>query len=198
MTVNKPEPVFFSGQPEFRKWLMKNHNIATEVWVGFHKVHTGKPSLTWSQSVDVALCFGWIDGVRRTIDADRYQIRFTKRKSTSIWSAVNIKKVAELTRMGLMRPEGIAAFKKRKKDKADAYGHEKPVAELSAEYIKLFKSGKVAWKYFCSLPPSYSKLTTHWIMSAKQESTRLKRLQYIVSESAAGRNPWKDNKYRKK
>ena len=114
-------PTFFARQSDFRKWLQKNHKKETELLVGFHKVGSGKPSMTWSQAVDEALCFGWIDGVRKSIDKDSYQIRFTQRKSTSIWSAINIKKIEELTKQGLMQPAGLASFEKRTESKSKQY-----------------------------------------------------------------------------
>jgi uncharacterized protein YdeI (YjbR/CyaY-like superfamily) len=190
-------PTFFANQCDFRKWLQKNHNKETELLVGFYKVGSGKPSMTWSQSVDEALCFGWIDGVRKSIDKDSYQIRFTQRKPTSIWSAINIKKIEELTRQGLMQPAGLASFEKRKESKSKIYSYEKEEAELTPNFIKQFKANKKAWDYFQSLAPSYKKISTHWVMSAKQEATQIKRLEQLISDSAAGTNQWKDNKYKK-
>src|SRR3954466_13273011 len=124
-------PTFFTKQSDFRKWLQKNHKKETELLVGFYKVNSGKPSMTWSESVDEALCFGWIDGVRRTIDETAYQIRFTPRKASSIWSAVNIKKVEELKKKGLMKEAGLEAFSKRKEERSAIYSHEKKVGEFS-------------------------------------------------------------------
>ena len=165
--------------------------------VGFYKVGSGKPSMTWSQSVDEALCFGWIDGVRKSIDKDSYQIRFTQRKSTSIWSAINIRKIEELTRQGLMQRSGLASFEKRTENKSKIYSYEKDEAELTPNFKKQFKANKKAWDYFQALAPSYRKVSTHWVMNAKQEATRLKRLNQLISESEAGTNQWKDNKYKK-
>ena len=190
-------PIFFAKPSDFRKWLQKNHKKETELLVGFHKVGSGKPSMTWSQSVDEALCFGWIDGVRKSIDKDSYQIRFTRRKPTSIWSAINIKKMEELSKQGLMQPAGFASFEKRTEGKSKIYSYEKEEPQLSQNFIRLFKANKKAWNYFQSLAPSYKKVSTHWVMSAKQEATRLKRLNQLISESAAGTNQWKDNKYKK-
>jgi uncharacterized protein YdeI (YjbR/CyaY-like superfamily) len=190
-------PTFFKKQADFRKWLLKNHKKESELLVGFYKVDSGKHSMTWSQSVDEALCFGWIDGVRKSIDQDSYQIRFTQRKPTSIWSAVNIKKIEELTRRGLMQPAGLSSFEKRTESKSKIYSYEKEQVELTPNFKKQFKANKKAWDYFQSLAPSYKKLSTHWVMSAKQESTRIKRLNQLISDSAAGRNKWKDNKYKK-
>jgi uncharacterized protein YdeI (YjbR/CyaY-like superfamily) len=190
-------PIFFAKQVDFRKWLQKNHKKETELLVGFYKVGSGKPSMSWSQSVDEALCFGWIDGVRKSIDKDSYQIRFTQRKSTSIWSAVNIKKISALTKAGLMQPAGLASFEKRIESKSKIYSHEKDEVELTRDFKRQFKANKKAWDYFQSLAPSYRKVSTHWVMSAKQEATRIKRLNQLISDSAAGTNQWKDNKYKK-
>ena len=165
--------------------------------VGFYKVGSGKTSMTWPQSVDEALCFGWIDGVRKSIDKESYQIRFTQRKPTSIWSAINIRKIEELKKQGLMRPAGLASFEKRTERKSRIYSYEKDEAELTKNFKKQFKTNKKAWDYFQSLAPSYRKVSTHWVMNAKQETTRLKRLNQLISESAAGTNQWKDNKYKK-
>lgn len=188
-------PKFFADPKELRKWLEKNHEKETELIVGFHKVNSGKASITWSQSVDQALCFGWIDGVRKSIDENTYQIRFTPRKSTSIWSAVNIRKIEELTAAGLMRPAGMASFKNRKEDKSKIYPHENEEMKFSPDLEKQFKANKIAWKYFQSLAASYRKSSGNWVMSAKQESTRIKRLTGLIKDSEAGTNKWKDNKY---
>ena len=165
--------------------------------VGFYKISSGKPSMTWSQSVDEALCFGWIDGVRKSIDKESYQIRFTQRKPTSIWSAINIQKFEELTKQGLMRPAGLASFEKRKESKSKIYSYEKDEAELTPKFKKQFKANKKAWDYFQSLAASYRKVSTHWVMSAKQETTQIKRLNQLIADSAAGINQWKDNKYKR-
>ena len=190
-------PTFFVTQSDFRKWLQKNHKNKTELIVGFYKVDSGKPSMTWSQSVDEALCFGWIDGVRKSINKESYQIRFTQRKPTSIWSAVNIKKVEELTKQGLMQPAGLASFEKRLETKSKIYSYEEDEAELSQDFKKQFKADKKAWDYFQALAPSYKKVSIHWVMRAKQEATRVKRLTKLIADSAIGMNQWKDNKYKK-
>ena len=190
-------PTFFAKQADFRKWLQKNHKKETELLVGFYKVGSGIPSITWSQSVEEALCFGWIDAVRKSIDKDSYQIRFTQRKPTSIWSAVNIKKIEELTKQGLMQPAGIASFEKRIESKSKIYSYEKDEVELTQDFKKQFKANKKAWNYFQSLAPSYRKVSTHWVMNAKQKTTQAKRLNQLISDSAAGTNQWKDNKYKK-
>src|SRR5580765_3340895 len=190
-------PTFFAKQSDFRKWLQKNHKKETELLVGFYKVGSGKPSMTWSQSVDEALCFGWIDGVRKSINKDSYQIRFTQRKPTSIWSANNIKKIEELTKQKLMRPAGLASFEKRIESKSKIYSYEKDEVELTPNLKKQFKANKKAWEYFQSLAPSYRKVSKNWVMSAKQETTQIKRLNQLISDSAEETNQWKDNKYKK-
>jgi uncharacterized protein YdeI (YjbR/CyaY-like superfamily) len=191
-------PIFFASQKEFRNWLEKNHEKESEILVGYYKVSTGKPSMTWSQSVDVALCFGWIDGVRTSIDAERYQIRFTPRKSGSIWSDVNIKKIEMLKELGLMLPAGLAQFELRKESKSRIYAYENETTVLHPDFIQLFKENKTAWNYFEALAPSYKKLSIHWVMNAKQESTRMKRLQELISDCQLLQNKWKDNNYMKK
>src|SRR5258705_13646161 len=153
-------PTFFATQLAFRKWLKQNHKKETELLVGFYKVGSGKPSMTWSQSVDEALCSGWIDGVRKSIGKDSYQIRFTQRKPTSIWSAINIKKIEELTKQRLMQPAGLASFEKRTESKSKIYSYEKDKVEFTLNFKKLFKANKKAWNYFQSLAPSYRKVST--------------------------------------
>ncbi len=190
------KPQFFATPAAFRRWLLKHHQTASELLVGFYKVHTGKPSLTWSQSVDEALCFGWIDGVRTSLGEDSYQIRFTPRKPNSIWSAVNIEKVRQLTALGLMQPAGIKSFEGRNKEKA-GYTHEHEGVKLALALEKEFKAHKAAWKYFDALPPGYKKSSINWVMSAKLAATQLKRLQQLITDSEAGVNMFKENKYRK-
>ena len=179
------EPTFFSHQSDFRKWLEKNHDRETELFVGFYKVGSGKPSMTWPQSVDEALCFGWIDAVRKSIDDERYMIRFTRRKPTSIWSNVNIKKIEELTSKGLMRPAGIEAFKLRTESKSGIYAFEKEEVKLSKEFEVQFKANPKAWSWFNKMPPSYRKPATHWVMEGKQETTRKSRLEELIRDSEA-------------
>ncbi|MBK8500795.1 MAG: YdeI/OmpD-associated family protein [Saprospiraceae bacterium] len=177
------KPTFFTTLTEFRKWLEKNHRNETELLVGFYKVDTNKPSMTWSQSVDQALCFGWIDGVRKSIDKESYCIRFTPRKGTSIWSAVNIKKMAELTNTGLMTVEGQKAFSLRTENKSKIYAYEKEPVTLDVNYEKQFKKNKLAWDFFTKQAPSYKKVMIHWIMNSKQEETRLTRLDKTINIS---------------
>lgn len=172
--------VFFENQFRFREWLEKNHDKEKELLVGFYKVDSGKASMTWSESVDQALCFGWIDGVRRSIDGESYCIRFTPRRPDSTWSAINIKKMRALSKAGLVKPEGRKAFALRKEEKSEIYSHEKTLAELSPVYVRQFKKNKIAWNFFTKQIPSYRKVIIHWIMSAKQEKTRQSRLEKAI------------------
>lgn len=181
------QPIFFSSQFEFRMWLEENNKKETELFVGYYKVNSGKPSMTWSESVDQALCFGWIDGVRKSIDDASYFIRFTKRKPNSIWSAVNIKKIEELKRLGLMKPAGIAVFNLRQESKSKIYAYEKEAVKLSKDFEARFRANKKAWSFFQSLPASYHEPAINWVMSAKQETTRAKRLEELMRDSEAGR-----------
>ncbi|HYG50549.1 MAG TPA: YdeI/OmpD-associated family protein [Flavobacteriales bacterium] len=192
------KPTFFATPYEFRKWLKKNHKTEKELLVGFYKVDSGKPSMTWSQSVDQALCFGWIDGVRKSIDDKSYTIRFTPRKPGSIWSAVNIKKVAELTKQGLMQEAGLEIFKKRSESKSAVYAYEQGETKLTPAFEKQLKADKKAWGYFQALAPGYRKLSIRWVMSAKQEATQIKRLNMLIADCKAGTNQWKNSKYAKK
>lgn len=178
---------FFEKPSEFYDWLKRNHDKETELLVGFYKVGTGKPSMTWSQSVDQALCFGWIDGVRKSVDSESYSIRFTPRKKDSIWSGVNIKKVEMLIQSGLMQPAGIAAFEKRKESKSRIYSFEQEKMEFSAEFEKQFKSNKKAWEFFHSQAPSYIKTALHVVMSPKNEATRQKWLNQLIKDSEIGK-----------
>lgn len=174
---------FFENQQLFRDWLEKNHLTKTEIIVGFYKVKSTKPSLTWSESVDQALCFGWIDGIRRTINHESYSIRFTPRKAKSIWSAINIKKIENLTKAGLMKPEGLKAFELKNDKYSKIYSHENSPLDLSKEYIKEFEKYPIAFQYFKNQAPSYRKVIIHWIMSAKKDETKLSRLQKVIESS---------------
>lgn len=147
--------------------------------------------MTWSESVDQALCFGWIDGIRRSVDEESYQIRFTPRRKTSIWSAVNIRKVEELTRKGLMRPAGLAMFAHRSDSRSKIYSFEKDVVHFSEDLEALFKEHPAAWDFYQTLAPSYKKSSQNWVMGAKQAATRMKRMKELIAECAAGRNRWK-------
>lgn len=178
------KPKFFTTQGGFRKWLKDNHERETEIIVGFYNVRSGKGGMNWSEAVDQALCFGWIDGVRRSIDEESYSIRFTPRKPKSIWSAVNLAKVRVLTEKGLMKPEGIAAFAKRDENKSRIYAYERKAAKLSVEFEKQFKANKKAWEFFQNQAPSYRKTIIYWVISAKQEATRQSRLEKLIVASA--------------
>lgn len=191
------ETRFFANAKAFRNWLIKNHKKVAELVVGFHKVGQGKDPMTWSESVDEALCFGWIDGRRTSIDESTYQIRFTPRKPNSIWSDVNVKKVNSLIERKLMYPAGLKSFEARNDKRTGVYTHENEAIEFPISYLKKFKADKAAWKYFQALAPSYRKLSGNWVMNAKQEITRQKRLEQLIAESGAGTNQWKDNKYKK-
>lgn len=184
-------PIFFKTQNDLRKWFIKNYKTATTLQLGYYKVGTGKPSVTWPQSVDEALCFGWIDGVRHTIDEESYTIRFTHRKPTSIWSAINIAKVEKLTAAGLMFPEGTDIFNKRKDPLSRGYSFEKPAKELATDLEEKFKANIKAWDYFNSIAPSYRKVAIHLVMSAKQDATRMKRFEKLVADCAAEKKFWK-------
>ncbi len=179
------KPQFFATPAAFRAWLRKNHKSATELHVGFHKKHTGKPCITWPESVAEALCFGWIDGIRRSIDADTYVIRFSPRRAGSAWSAVNVKLVRKLEDEGKMTPAGRAAFEARKEH--DGYSYEKMSAgvSLDAPRLRTFKRNKSAWQFFEAQPPGYRRKMVWWVMSAKQDATRDKRLARLVADSAA-------------
>lgn len=181
------DPLYFSDPAKFRAWLEANAASAPELLVGFHKVGSGQPSMSWPESVDEALCFGWIDGVRRRIDDLTYSIRFTPRRATSIWSAVNIDKMAKLRAEGRMTPAGEQAFALRSEKKSVVYSHEQAEsAELSAAECKLFQAHAQAWQYFEATPPSYKKRMLHWVTGAKKEETRASRLAKLVDACAAG------------
>jgi uncharacterized protein YdeI (YjbR/CyaY-like superfamily) len=174
---------FFKTQDDFRKWLESNHEKEAELVVGYYKMDSGKPSMNWSQSVDQALCFGWIDGVRRSIDKESYSIRFTPRRSNSIWSAINIKKIEDLTKAGLMKPAGLKAFSLRKANKSGIYSYENDTLFINSDYEIQFKENKIAWDFFMKQAPSYKKAIMRWIMSATQEKTRQSRLEKTIKES---------------
>ncbi|MFP9100725.1 YdeI/OmpD-associated family protein [Flavobacterium sp. RHBU_24] len=179
------EPTFFKTQNDFRLWLEDNYKSETELLVGFYKVGSGKESMTWPESVDQAVCYGWIDGVRRTVDGEAYSIRFTPRRAGSIWSAVNIAKVEKLTKVGLMKDAGLAAFGKRTEAKSRIYAFEQEkTAELPEGLLSIFKADKPAWTFFEAQPPGYKKQILHRIVTAKQEKTKLQRLEKLIEASA--------------
>jgi uncharacterized protein YdeI (YjbR/CyaY-like superfamily) len=182
------EPTFFAAPSALRAWLEEHHDRAREVWVGFYKKGSGKPSITWPEAVDEALCFGWIDGVRKGIDDVSYTIRFTPRKARSIWSAVNVKRAEELTRLGLMRPAGLGAFEARAAEKSGIYAYEqRDAAELGEEYERRIRDNRAARDFFQAQAASYRRTAIWWVISAKREETRLKRLATLIDDSAHGR-----------
>jgi len=189
MTEPHLEATYFASPEEFRRWLMKHHESARELWVGFHKRHTGRPTLTWPESVDEALCFGWIDGIRKSVNAEAYMIRFTPRKRTSIWSSVNIRKATTLVENGRMQPAGLRAFQARDEKKSGVYSFEqqRKDARLSARQLKQFRAKAKAWKFFQAQPAGYQRIAAFYVVSAKREETRERRLSILIAESAAGR-----------
>jgi uncharacterized protein YdeI (YjbR/CyaY-like superfamily) len=178
---------FFNAPTAFRKWLAAYHETSKELWVGFYKRDSGKPSITWPESVDEALCFGWIDGIRKSIDEESYKIRFTPRQPTSIWSAVNIRNVKKLIEENRMQNAGLKAFAVRRENRSGIYAYEQRSAELVEPYLGKLKRNKTAWKFFQAQPPSYRKVMNWWVVSAKQEETKLKRLDKLIEESEQGR-----------
>jgi len=175
------KPTFFKTPKDFRAWLAKHHNDETELLVGFYKVESGKASITWPQSVDEALSFGWIDGVRRRIDDEAYSIRFTPRKARSIWSAVNIKRMGELIAEGRVAPAGAAAFERRDEKRSEVYSFERKMAAFDDETLVRFKKERKAWEWFSAQAPSYRRVATHWVTSAKRPETREKRLGTLIA-----------------
>jgi len=176
---------FFKTPAHFRKWLEANHEKASELWVGFYRKGT-KPSITWPESVREALSFGWIDGVRKSVDEASYTIRFSPRKSSSIWSAINIRIAKELIDETRMHPAGLRAFEARKENRSGIYSYENRPQTLPAPYEKKLRKNPAAWKTFQAQPPWYRKTVTWWVVSAKKEETRLKRLEQLIEESAKG------------
>jgi uncharacterized protein YdeI (YjbR/CyaY-like superfamily) len=182
------KPTFFAAPQEFRAWLEENHETTTELLVGFHKKGSGKPSITWPESVEQALCFGWIDGVRRSLGDESYTIRFTPRKPSSTWSRVNLDKIEELKRRGLMLPAGLRAYDERREGKMGIYSYEqREAAELPAEYEERLRGDSAAWEFWTSRPPSYRKAAVWWVVSAKREETRQRRLASLIQHSQSGR-----------
>ncbi len=177
-------PIYFETPAEFGAWLGRNHSRAEALLVGFFKKGTGRPSMTWPESVDEALCFGWIDGVRKGVDADRYTIRFTPRQVGSIWSGVNIGKVRGLIDRGRMRPAGLAAFELRKADRSGIYSHEQGEVDLPEPYLGLLRANQAARDFFEGQPASYRKAASWWVAGARREETRLARLTRLVACSA--------------
>ncbi|MES2692903.1 MAG: YdeI/OmpD-associated family protein [Verrucomicrobiota bacterium] len=182
-----PKPVFFPTAADFRRWLEKNHASATELYIGFYKAKSGKTAMTYEEAVDESLCFGWIDGVVKSLGPESYQHRFSPRKPTSIWSMINIGHVARLTKAGKMHPRGLAAFAARKANKVGIYAYEQRPQEMPDPYRKTFKAAAKAWAFWEKQPPGYRRTLVWWIISAKQEATRDKRLKTLIKTCAAGR-----------
>jgi len=179
---------FFRSPSTFRKWLERNHADAQELWVGFYRKDSGRPSITWPESVDEALCFGWIDGLRKRIDAESYMIRFTRRRAISYWSIINIGRVEELKRAGRMQPAGIKTFEQRTSKCSGAYSYEnRKRTKLDKRAEKQIRSSPAAWKFFQAQTPSYRQFITWWVMSAKKEETRARRLAKLIEYSARGK-----------
>jgi uncharacterized protein YdeI (YjbR/CyaY-like superfamily) len=180
------KPTFFPTPAAFRTWLEEHHAHADALWVGYYKVGSGKPSITWPESVDEALCFGWIDGVRKSVDEFSYTIRFTARKPGSIWSSINIKRAQGLIERGLMQPAGLKAYEARKENKSGIYSYEQRSVDLPEPYNGLLKANEAAWRFFQTQPAYYRKAVSWWIISARKEETRLKRLEKLMTHSVRG------------
>jgi uncharacterized protein YdeI (YjbR/CyaY-like superfamily) len=180
------KPTFFPTPSAFREWLEQHHAEADALLVGYYKKGSGKPSMTWPESVDEALCYGWIDGVRKSIDELSYTIRFTPRRPGSVWSSVNIQRAQVLIEQGKMRPAGVKAYEARKENKSGVYSYEQRSVDLEEPYQGLLKKNKAAWGFFQTQPASYRKAVSWWIISAKKEETRRKRLEQLQAYSAQG------------
>jgi len=187
LSEHRMKIVFFRSPADFRNWLKKHHASETELWVGFYKKSSGRASITWPESVDEALCVGWIDGIRKSIDDISYKIRFTPRKPGSIWSAVNIRRVRVLVDEGRMQPAGLKPYQARKENKSGIYSYEQRRDQLEEPYASLLRRNKAAWDFFQAQPPSYKKLAGWYVVSAKKEETRLKRLERLIEDSAQGK-----------
>jgi|SRR5581483_7424887 uncharacterized protein YdeI (YjbR/CyaY-like superfamily) len=181
------DAIFFESPSELRQWLADNHDKASELLVGFYKKNSHNKGITYAEMLDEALCFGWIDGVRRTLDETRWTIRLTPRKPGSIWSRVNVKRANELIELGRMQPPGLKAFSARDQNKTNLYSYERDNAQFGSEYEARFRANEKAWDFFQAQPPSYRKAATWWVISAKQEATRLKRLAILIEDSENGR-----------
>jgi uncharacterized protein YdeI (YjbR/CyaY-like superfamily) len=181
------KPRFFATQDAFRRWLEKNHGTANDLWVGFYKAHSGKKGLTYAQAVDEALCFGWIDGLVKRLDDAAYMQRFTPRKAKSTWSEINIRKIEALSQAGRMAAPGLAAFITRDPARTSLYSFENRNPQFDAANAKRFRAAKRAWAFFEEQPPGYRRTATHWVMSAKREQTRARRLAQLIDDSARGR-----------
>ena len=181
------KPAFFPAAEGFRKWLEEHHSVARELWVGFYKKSAGRASITWPESVAEALCVGWIDGIRKSVDESSYAIRFTPRTPRSIWSAVNIRRARALTEEGRMHPAGLRSFAARREYRSGIYSYEQRPEDLVEPYRSALRKHESAWSFFRSQPPHYRRAVNWWVVSAKREETRQKRLAALVEHSAAGR-----------
>ncbi|WP_019809184.1 YdeI/OmpD-associated family protein [Saccharomonospora halophila] len=187
--TEQPDPAFFARPADWRGWLEENYDTATELWVGFHRRSADPSGMTWSEAVDEALCLGWVDGQRRKVDDERYMIRFTPRKSGSVWSAVNTDRVGQLRQQGRMRPAGENAFAQRSESRAGSYSYEQDADSVAfdPEQERRLRADEAAWTFFTSQPASYRKAATWWVVGAKKEQTRAKRFEQLLSDSANGR-----------
>ena len=180
-------PTYFTTAADFRRWLEKHHTTATEFLVGFHKKALGKGGLTYPEAVDELLCFGWIDGVKRSVDDESYTHRISPRRPGSIWSLVNVGHVRRLTKSGKMHAAGLNAFAARQKKKTGVYSFENRPQKFSADLARLFQAAPQAWAFFSAQPPGYRRTAIFWVSSAKQQNTRESRLHKLIALSAAGR-----------
>jgi len=181
-----PSPTFFPSAADFRRWLAEHHDARDELWVGYWKKASGKPSITWPESVDEALCFGWIDGIRKSIDDEAYMIRFTPRRPGSIWSRVNLQRVAALNDAGRMTPAGSAAYEARDPERSGVYSFEREDVRLTPEQVRRFRRDAKAWAFWKAQPAGYRKQATAWVVSAKRDETRARRLARLIEDSASG------------
>jgi uncharacterized protein YdeI (YjbR/CyaY-like superfamily) len=182
------KPLFFATAAAWRRWLAGHHKSHSEVWVGLHKKKSGRASITWPEAVDEALCFGWIDGIRKNLDEHSYVIRFTPRRAASKWSNINVRRVRELIRIGRMRQSGLDAFRRRTSDKTGTYSFEqRKTPTLPPSYVHQLKANEKAWTFFRAQPPWYQRTAAWWIISTKRDDTKLRRLATLIEDSAHGR-----------
>jgi uncharacterized protein YdeI (YjbR/CyaY-like superfamily) len=186
MSLFEMKPTFFKTPAAFRTWLQKHHGTKDELWVGFYKKASRKNGITYLEAVDAALCFGWIDGIKKRVDEDSYMHRFSPRKAGSIWSVINTRRGTELVELGLMTPPGLEVFERRDRAKTKRYSYENRPAAFGAALERTFRTNAAAWTFFCAQPPGYQKLMTFWIMSAKKDEARLRRLAALVKSSVEG------------
>ncbi len=186
MTLEPHDVIFFESPEELRDWFDAHHETATDLWLGSYRKATGKPSVSWSDAVDEALCVGWIDSIRKRLDDTRSAQRFTPRRKGSTWSAINVAKVADLTAQGRMRPAGLAAFERRTAANTAVYSYERPEASLSDAELERFRAVPAAWADWERRPPSYRRAVMYWVTSAKGADTRTRRLEALIADSAAG------------